>query len=132
MAACAGGGITGPDPAPGFGRVSAVIDAPGKLPSLALGEDVPVTLRNDSRDTVVVGALACVAELERYLERSDSWQRLQSLRDCISLAILVPAGGRFSFATPGPDAAGRYRVVFDAYLKSGESMSVKSNSFEVR
>jgi|SRR5690606_5318823 len=120
-----GGGPTAPGETEGLRAVVTT-------PSLALGADIPVVLRNQASAEVTVGPLGCSASLERRNPADGSWTRLASLRSCIAIVHQVPNGDSFAFDVPSPDATGRYRVAFSAQVAGRGTVEVRSNSFEVK
>lgn len=100
-------------------------------PSLALGAEIPVVLRNGASAEVTVGPLGCSASLERRHPTDGSWTLLASLRSCIAIVHQIADGDSFAFAVPSPDATGRYRVVFGAQVAGRGTVEVRSNSFDV-
>lgn len=119
-----------PDVVAGSAALSAVIDA-APPHQFARGDSIPARFLNRSSESATVGALSCTAALERWQEHSQQWIRLESLRACIMLAVIVPPGEDYPFTVPPPDQPGRYRIVFPASIETGPSVTVQSAPFVV-
>jgi hypothetical protein len=93
-----------------------------------------VRLANGSSETVGIGLLACMADVER-LEAPGEWRRISLDRHCELPLILVPPGKNYDFAMVAPDEPGTYRVVFEAGVENEQladrNITLRSNKFEV-
>lgn len=124
LLACSGGPVAPSSP----DGLHAIVAAP----SIALGADIPVVLRNRSPGSVTVGPLGCSADLERWNRFTGGWDRLASFRRCMAIFTHVALGTDLAFDVPSPDAAGRYRILFEARPANRDPVEVRSNEFEVQ